>query len=184
MALLLPSYSLAIGLSDPELPPLVSIEPAGREFLLTATNAWIRSFDLERSTDLREWSILTNFTAATNFAYRQPLVGQPTPRAFYRLTPFGEIPYLVRPTNEIGFITPRGFVGQFIQVQVGGNHPLRCYWFKDGAYLTNTYRTNSALHFIELPPFTEEIAGIYHVMVSNAWGKVTSAPIRLQLATP
>jgi len=64
-----------------------------------------------------------------------------------------------------------------LDVYADGTAPLGYFWFKDGAPLPNATNlsvlTNGQLQFL---PFLTNDAGVYHVVVSNAYGSAVSDP--------
>jgi hypothetical protein len=63
-----------------------------------------------------------------------------------------------------------------LSVTVAGSATLSYQWFKDGAALTG--ETNSSITF---PQLSLAEQGSYHVQVTNAWGRVTTNPVYLNV---
>ena len=81
-------------------------------------------------------------------------------------------------TNDVG--TPAQF-----RVAVGGSGTLACQWFKNGSALIDQGRvTGSAGTTLSINPGLADDEGAYHVVVSNAFGAVTSSVVTLTIIDP
>lgn len=84
-------------------------------------------------------------------------------------------PYLIATSPPLRL--PAGFAGS-IDMQIDGEGPLYCHWFKDGEAISGA--TSNVLTFESIQTSN---GGSYVMILSNAFGSVTSAPVMLTVTT-
>jgi len=121
-----------------------------------------------------------NFYGMAN--YGGPTTSSGIPQGtIFRLTPSAQPPWIV--TQPVSISASNGTAASFT-VQAGGTPPLACQWQRDGTNLTNALGVFGVTSSILSLTVTGGDAGGYDVIVSNAYGSVTSLVASLTVLGP
>lgn len=152
------------------------------QFQLTAFVERGRNYFLEASTNLVDWDSILAFTATNSPVTLVDTSAHDLPQRFYRLRLSADQPPVIRmqpvnSTNHIGSLVS-------FTVNAEGSAPLRYHWRREGTDLSDggnlSGTTNNAVFIANVSPAD---AGNYDVVVSNAYGSVTSQVAALTVTT-